>query len=161
MSKIQWECDLVGRPFCEQLKAMGWQWIEGDTDVPELTERANFREVLLKERLAAALRKLNLRDDQPWLDDDRIRRIIEKLEKTEGHRLMEINESATKLLLKGTEIDGLRFPRRFRAPADGPKIQTGELDRCCFGPSKSESTVQVRVNCRLKEPLWKKEIRKL
>jgi type I restriction enzyme R subunit len=107
MSKIQWEYDLVERPFCEQLKAMGWQWIEGDTDVPEFTERQNFREVLLKGRLAAALRKLNLRDGQPWLDDDRIRRIIEKLEKAEGHRLMEINESATKLLLKGTEIDGL------------------------------------------------------
>ena len=30
--KTQWEYDLVERPFCEQLKAMGWQWIEGDTD---------------------------------------------------------------------------------------------------------------------------------
>lgn len=29
MSKIQWEYDLAERPFCEQLKAMGWQWIEG------------------------------------------------------------------------------------------------------------------------------------
>ncbi|OGH59590.1 MAG: restriction endonuclease subunit R [Candidatus Lindowbacteria bacterium RIFCSPLOWO2_12_FULL_62_27] len=108
MSKVQWEYDLVERPFCEQLKAMGWQWIEGDTDVAEFTERANFREVLLKGRLAAALRKLNLgKDGQTWLDDDRIRRIIEKLEKAEGHRLMEVNESATRMLLKGTEIDGL------------------------------------------------------
>src|SRR5436190_404794 len=107
MSKIQWEYDLVEKPFCQQLKAMGWQWIEGDTDIPDFTERQNFREVLLKGRLAAALHKLNLRDGRPWLDDDRIRRIIEKLERAEGHRLMEINESATKLLLKGTEIDGL------------------------------------------------------
>jgi type I restriction enzyme R subunit len=107
MSKVQWEYDLVERPFCEQLRGMGWQWIEGDTDVPELTERQNFREVLLKGRLTAALRKLNLREGQPWLDDDRIRRVIEKLERAEGHRLMEINESATRLLLKGTEIDGL------------------------------------------------------
>ena len=30
MSKVQWEYDLVERSFCEQLKAMGWQWIEGD-----------------------------------------------------------------------------------------------------------------------------------
>ena len=105
--KIQWEYDLVERPFCEQLKAMGWQWIEGDKDVPDFTERANFREVLLKTRLATALKKLNLRDGQPWLDEDRIRRIIAKLEKAEGHRLMEVNESATRLLLKGTEIDGL------------------------------------------------------
>src|SRR4051812_18136495 len=108
MSKIQWEYDLVERPFCEQLRAMGWQWIEGDTDVPEFTERTSFREVLLKGRLAAALRKLNLRNGEAWLDDERLRRIIEKLEKAEGHRLMEINESATKLLLNGTEIDGLR-----------------------------------------------------
>ena len=43
--KIQWEYDLVEQPFCEQLKAMGWQWMEGDTDVPEFTERASFREV--------------------------------------------------------------------------------------------------------------------
>ena len=107
MSKIQWEYYLVEKPFCQQLKAMGWQWIEGDTDIPDFTERQNFREVLLKGRLAAALHKLNLRDGRPWLDDDRIRRIIEKLERAEGHRLMEINESATKLLLKGTEIDGL------------------------------------------------------
>jgi type I restriction enzyme R subunit len=57
--KIQWEYDLVEKPFCEQLKAMGWQWLEGDTDVPELTESETFREVLLKGRLTAALRKLS------------------------------------------------------------------------------------------------------
>jgi type I restriction enzyme R subunit len=107
MSKIQWESDLVERPFCEQLKAMGWQWLEGDTDVPDFTERANFREVLLKGRLAAALRKLNLRDGLPWLDDERIARAIRDLEQAAGHRLMEINQSATQLLLKGTVAEGL------------------------------------------------------
>ncbi len=86
---------------------MGWQWIEGDKDVPEFTERQTFREVVLKSRLVGALKRINLRDGQPWLDDERIHRIIDKLEKAEGHRLMEINESATRLLLKGTEIDGL------------------------------------------------------
>ena len=30
MSKTQWEYDLAERPFCEQLKAMGWQWINSD-----------------------------------------------------------------------------------------------------------------------------------
>lgn len=50
--KTQWEYDLVEKPFCEQLKGMGWDWLEGDTDVPELTERENFREVLLKGTLA-------------------------------------------------------------------------------------------------------------
>lgn len=74
--KIQRENDLVERPFCEQLKAMGWQWIEGDKDVPAFTVRADFRKVLLRGQLPSALRKLNLRDGQPWLVDDRIRRIM-------------------------------------------------------------------------------------
>ena len=63
--------------------------------------------MLLKGRLAAALRKLNLRDGQPWLDDARIARAIRDLEQAGGHRLMEINQSATELLLKGTVADGL------------------------------------------------------
>src|ERR1017187_9741846 len=107
MSKVQWEYDLVERPFCQQLQAMGWQWIEGDKDVPDFTERANFREALLKGRLAASLRKLNLRDGKPWLDDERIARAIRDLEQAAGHRLMEINQSATALLLKGTVAEGL------------------------------------------------------
>lgn len=41
MSKIEWEYDLVEKPFCEQLKAMGWQWIEGDTDVPEFSKQTS------------------------------------------------------------------------------------------------------------------------
>lgn len=107
MARIQWEYDLVERPFCQQLQAMGWQWLEGDVDVPELTERTSFCEVLLKERLAAALRRINLRDGKPWLDQVCIAKAIRDLEQAAGHRLMEINQAATALLLKGTEVDGL------------------------------------------------------
>jgi len=105
--KIEWEYDLVEKPFCEQLRTMGWEWIEGDPDLPESTERTSSREVLLKARLATALQKLNLRDGKPWLDDGRIDRAIRNLEQAGGHRLMEINQSATELLLKGTVADGL------------------------------------------------------
>jgi type I restriction enzyme R subunit len=45
MSKIQWEYDLVERPFCEQLRGMGWQWIEGDTDMPEMRVKPAARKV--------------------------------------------------------------------------------------------------------------------
>ncbi len=107
MSKIQWEYNLVERPFCEQLQKMGWSWIEGDVDVAELTERENFRDVLLKGRLAEALRRINLRDGRPWLDDSRVEKAISDLERTTGHRLMEINQAATELLLKGTVAEGL------------------------------------------------------
>ncbi|HBC86481.1 MAG TPA: restriction endonuclease subunit R [Lentisphaeria bacterium] len=105
--KIEWEYNLVEKPFCEQLKTMGWEWIEGDPDLPESTERESSREVLLKGRLKTALRKLNLRDGEPWLDDARIEQAIRDLEKASGHRLMDINQSATDLLIKGTVVDGL------------------------------------------------------
>jgi type I restriction enzyme R subunit len=105
--KIEWEYDLCEKPFCEQLKLMGWQWLEGDTDVPYLTERESFREVMLKGRLAAALRKLNLRGGEPWFDETRVARATRDLEQASAHRLMENNQSATELLLKGTVAEGL------------------------------------------------------
>ncbi|WP_295448885.1 type I restriction endonuclease, partial [uncultured Thiodictyon sp.] len=107
MSKIEWERDLVELPFCRQLQAMGWEWIEGDPDLPESTERTSSREVLLHGRLAAAIRRINLRDGQPWLDEARIARAIRDLEQAPGHRLMEANQAVTELLLKGTVVDGL------------------------------------------------------
>jgi hypothetical protein len=40
--KTQWEWRLFERTFCQQLKTMGWGWLEGGTEVPELTDRENF-----------------------------------------------------------------------------------------------------------------------
>lgn len=107
MSKIEWERDLVERPFCRQLQAMGWDWIEADPDLPESSERTSSREVLLKGRLTKALGAINLRDGQPWLDDARIEKMIRDLEQAPGHRPMEVNQATTELLLKGTVVDGL------------------------------------------------------
>ncbi len=107
MTAIQWEYEVVEKPFCQQLEKMGWQWIEGDPDLPETTERGSSREVLLKGRLAAALKRINLRDGRPWLDEVRINKAIRDLEQAAGHRLMEVNQAATELLLKGTVVDGL------------------------------------------------------
>ena len=36
--KMQWQYDLVDKPFCQQLKVMSWQWLERDIDVSELTD---------------------------------------------------------------------------------------------------------------------------
>ncbi|MBN2031636.1 MAG: hypothetical protein JW836_00045 [Deltaproteobacteria bacterium] len=52
-------------PFIEKLKGLGWESIEGDIDVPYLTERDSFREVLLKNRLRKALMKINRDDEGP------------------------------------------------------------------------------------------------
>lgn len=107
MSTVQWEYEVVEKPFCRQMETMGWQWIESDPDLPETTERTTSRDVLLCSRLAEALRRINLRDGKPWLDDARIAKAIRDLEQAAGHRLMEINQGATRLLLKGTVVDGL------------------------------------------------------
>jgi type I restriction enzyme, R subunit len=107
MSKIQWEYDLVERPFCEQLKAMGWRWLDGDVDVPELTERSSFGEVLLRDRLRKALRTLNRRDGREWLDSERVELAIAHLERAPGHALIEKNEAVTQLLIKGAVVPGL------------------------------------------------------
>jgi type I restriction enzyme R subunit len=50
-------------PFIEQLKGMRWDHIEGDIDVPYLTERDSFRDVLLTGRLCKAIKKINLDDE--------------------------------------------------------------------------------------------------
>jgi len=34
MSKIQWQYDLVERPFCEQLQGMGWKWMQDGAGGP-------------------------------------------------------------------------------------------------------------------------------
>ncbi len=102
------EFALVEEPLIKQLKRLGWTYLEGDRFVPYLTERESFREVLLMKRMRAALRKINLDDDgKEWLDDARIDQAIDKLQRAEGHRLMEINESVTKMLLLGVDVDGI------------------------------------------------------
>ena len=77
-------------PFIEQLKGIDWEHIEGDIDVPYLTERESFRDVLLTDRLRRALKKINLDDNgNPWLDDDRVNQVVSALERISTPKLME------------------------------------------------------------------------
>ena len=97
----------VERPLIDQLQALGWQYLAGDTDVPELTERRSFREVLLLGRLHAAIRRLNVDEDGlPWLDDGRVFAAAGELERLGAPKLLEANQLATELLLKGTAVEG-------------------------------------------------------
>lgn len=82
MPALPHEKSYVEIPFIEQLKGMGWEHLEGDLDVPYLTERESFREVLLTGRLRAGLKKINLDDEgKPWLDDERISQVVSSLER--------------------------------------------------------------------------------
>lgn len=98
----------VERPLIEQLQQMGWQYLQGDIDVPDLTERVHFREVLLQGRLREALRRINTDErGEPWLDEGRLRQAISTLERLGASKLMEANRRATDLLLAGTTVEGM------------------------------------------------------
>jgi len=97
----------VERPLIEQLKSLGWQHIEGDIDVPYLTERDSFREVLVAGRLREAVRRINIDENgDEWLDDSRISHAVGALERLGAVKLVEANQAATELLLKGTQVEG-------------------------------------------------------
>jgi type I restriction enzyme R subunit len=102
------EWALVEEPFIQQLLSMGWKWTTGNIDDPSVTGRGSFREVLIRDDLEAALRRINLRDGEPWLDDERITQAINALERHGHERLLEANEACTELLLKGTVVDGVK-----------------------------------------------------
>lgn len=115
MPRLPDEYTKVELPLIEQLKMMNWQHIEGDIDVPYLTERENFRQVLLTERLKAAIHRINRdQDSKPRLDESRIKQAINNLERLQTVKLLEANKLATDLLLKGTQVEGDQSTSRDR-----------------------------------------------
>ncbi|MEG4584719.1 HsdR family type I site-specific deoxyribonuclease [Microcoleus sp. MOSTC5] len=95
------------KPTIDQLISMGWQHIEGSWDNPQVTDRENFKQVLIGDRLKTAIKRINLDDSgNPWLDDTQVNAAVSQLERLGAQRLMEANQAATKLLLKGTTVQG-------------------------------------------------------
>ena len=95
------------KPTLDQLQMMGWQNLEGDRYNPSITERENFKQVLLIQRLRKAIKNINRdENDQPWLDDDQIETAINTLERAvTSQNLIEANQIITELLIKGTNIE--------------------------------------------------------
>ncbi len=102
-----WELETVEKPFVEQLQGLGWGHIQGCIDDPAKTGRGSFAEVLQEGVLREQLRKLNLRDGKPWLDEARIAEAVAALTRIGAAKLMEANQTATERLLLGVTVDGL------------------------------------------------------
>jgi type I restriction enzyme R subunit len=103
------EKSYVEIPFIEQLKGLGWQYLEGDLDVPYLAERESFRDVLLTNCLKAALKAINLDEHgKPWLDDERVSQVVSSLERISAPKLMEANKAVFDLLVNGVPVAGDR-----------------------------------------------------
>src|SRR4028118_2141915 len=107
MSQPTPEYIYVEKPTIDQLISMGWQHIEGSWDNPQITDRENFKQVLISDRLKATIKRINLDDNgNPWLDDTQVNAAVSQLERLTSQRLMEANQAATELLLKGTTVLG-------------------------------------------------------
>ncbi|VVM57894.1 hypothetical protein PS645_01099 [Pseudomonas fluorescens] len=102
-----WELEDVEKPFVAQLQGQGWRHVEGSLDTPSVSGRSSFAEVIQDAMLRERLRAINLRDGQPWLDDQRIAEALAAITRLGAGKLMEANQKATELLLKGVTVDGL------------------------------------------------------
>ena len=103
-----WELDDVEQPFVEQLQALGWQYLQGSLDAQAATGRTNFAEVIQEGVLREHILSLNPGPDgQPWLDDARLSEAVGAVTCLGAHKLMEANEKATQLMIKGMTVEGL------------------------------------------------------
>ncbi|HNQ90204.1 MAG TPA: type I restriction endonuclease [Verrucomicrobiota bacterium] len=95
----------VEYPMLKQLAGMGWKYLRGDLDYPQKTERENFRETVLRPRLRAAIRKLNLDPDgNEYLDDLTIERAMRELERSEATGGLAKNKELTEKLARGVKV---------------------------------------------------------
>lgn len=103
-----WELEGVEKPFVAQLQALGWAYNAGSIDDPAVTGRTSFAEVIQEGLLREKLCALNLGPDgAPWLDEARLDEAVSAISRLGTHKLMEANEKATNLLIRGLTVDGL------------------------------------------------------
>ncbi|WP_087686260.1 type I restriction endonuclease subunit R [Pandoraea sp. PE-S2R-1] len=103
-----WELDDVEKPFVAQLEALGWSYNQGSLDDPAVTGRTSFAEVIQEGLLREQLRALNPgADGAPWLDDARLCEAVAAITRLGTHKLMEANEKATTMLIRGLTVEGL------------------------------------------------------
>jgi type I restriction enzyme R subunit len=105
---MDWELKDVEKPFIAQLQTRGWVHIEGSLEDAAVTGRTNFADVIQEGVLREQLRALNPGvDGQPWLDDARLSEAVATITRLGTHKLMEANQKATELLIKGLTVEGL------------------------------------------------------
>lgn len=102
------EFTYVEQPFIDQLIGMGWKFTTGNIDFPPATGRSSFRDVIIHDDLKQALRRINRNaEGDEWLDESRIATAVSPIERVAQPKLMEANQAATELLLKGTTVEGV------------------------------------------------------
>jgi type I restriction enzyme, R subunit len=138
---MSWELEDVEQSFIDQLTALGWTYVPGSSDDPARTQRSSFSQVIQETILRRKLRELNLHNSEPWLDEGRISEATSAITRIGTSKLMEANQIATDLLLKGITVEGLPDWNGGR----GQTIQYIDWNK----PKNNQFTVvsQFRVDC--------------
>lgn len=97
----------VEKPFIDQLVGQGWEFLAGSGDDPAVTHRENFAQVVMEPLLRERLRKINLCDGEPWLDEVRLDQAVSAITRLPASKVLEANKQATELLLNGLAVEGL------------------------------------------------------
>jgi type I restriction enzyme R subunit len=96
-STNEWnEKNLVENRLIEQLREMGYEYIHGSSLD---SERETLREVVIKDRLAAAIQKFN-----PWINENNLSKVIRQITHIEATNLMEANEKLHGMLVNYISI---------------------------------------------------------
>lgn len=83
------EFNKVERPALEQLRSLGWSYVEGAILSPEESgERSSLKDVVLEKRLTSSIHRIN-----PWISDENLRKVVHGLTKTNYTNLIEANQS--------------------------------------------------------------------
>jgi type I restriction enzyme R subunit len=129
----------VEEPFIHQLDTMPglrWKVLRLDNyQAPEETQRTEFSQVIMKDDLAAAIRKIN-----PWLEEDQVQEVIDKVTRFEGDNLLQNNELALQLLLKGTSVSENR-----KTGEKSPDVAIVDFDRPENNNYVAVSQFKVRI----------------
>ncbi|EIF43521.1 HsdR family type I site-specific deoxyribonuclease [gamma proteobacterium BDW918] len=98
---FQDELDKVEQPALDQLIKLGWDFVPGAQLSPDISnERAYYRDVLLVNRLEAALRKLN-----PWISEENLRKVMREITHPNYAGLMEYNHAIYQMMVNYLSVE--------------------------------------------------------
>ena len=91
------ELQLAENPAVELLKSLGYTYVPPEDLEPE---RTSFKEPILTDRLAAALKRLN-----PWLSDTNVTKAVKAVTQVPAASLAEANETLYTSLTYGIALE--------------------------------------------------------
>ncbi len=129
----------VEEPFLRQLETMpGLHWKVMRLDnfqSPAETQRTDFTQIILKDDFASALQKIN-----PWLEYDQVEEVIEKVTRFESDNLLQNNEHALSLILRGTTVSQNR-----KTGEQSPDVKLVDFDHPVNNSYVAVSQFKVRI----------------